>query len=177
MGTQKFSSGSSLNKLSEDIGYSIEELVNLTSNVQGHEYMKPLDYIILALFFFISLIIGVALGFDWKKICGKSDVETSKNEEGDLLKGKRNLSAYPVAMSLTAACMSAITVLGTPKEIYTNGTMYYWNAVTYLLVAIVVAQIFLPVLYPLEELSNGYEYFKYRFKNSLIEKIACFTFR
>lgn len=33
---------------------------------------------------------------------------------------------FPVALSLTVSFMSAITVLGTPSEVYLHGTMFWW---------------------------------------------------
>ena len=32
----------------------------------------------------------------------------------------------PVALSLAVSFMSAVTVLGTPSEVYKYGTMYWW---------------------------------------------------
>jgi Na+/proline symporter len=39
--------------------------------------------------------------------------------------GGREMPVFPVAMSLVASYMSAITVLGTPTEMYVFGTQYY----------------------------------------------------
>jgi len=43
----------------------------------------------------------------------------------DYLMGGRNMSMLPVALSLVASFISAITVQGEPAEIYTNGTQYW----------------------------------------------------
>jgi len=38
----------------------------------------------------------------------------------------RSMSPYPVAFSLCVSFLSAVTVLGTPAEVYIYGTMYIW---------------------------------------------------
>lgn len=70
-------------------------------------------------------------------------------ESDEQLTGGRTLSGVPVALSCTASFMSAVTILGTPVEIYNYGTMYYYSALTYLCVACIVAGVFLPVMYDL----------------------------
>ena len=68
----------------------------------------------------------------------------------------RSLSGWPVALSLTASFMSAITVLGTPAEVYTYGTMFWWFFLSYTLVAITTANVYVPVFYKLG-VSTTYE--------------------
>ena len=63
--------------------------------------------------------------------------------------GGRRLSVIPVALSLHASFMSAIFVLGTPAEIYLNGSMYAYIGLGYLIAAPVTAHFFLPVFYRL----------------------------
>jgi Na+/proline symporter len=43
----------------------------------------------------------------------------------DYLMGGRNMNMLPVALSLVASFISAITVQGEPAEIYTHGTQYW----------------------------------------------------
>jgi len=66
------------------------------------------------------------------------------------------MSGLPVALSLSVSFMSAITVLGTPAEAYRYGTMFWWFAVSYTIVALVTANVFVPVFYNLG-ISSTYE--------------------
>ena len=48
-----------------------------------------------------------------------------QNTTSEFLMAGRNMGVFPVAMSLLASFMSAITLLGTPAEVYQFGTMYW----------------------------------------------------
>ncbi|KFV56430.1 Sodium-coupled monocarboxylate transporter 1, partial [Gavia stellata] len=84
----------------------------------------------------------------------------------DFLMGGRSMSALPVALSLTASFMSAVTVLGTPAEIYRYGAIFCIFAITYGLVVLCSAEIFLPVFYKLG-ITSTYEYLELRFNKYL----------
>jgi sodium-coupled monocarboxylate transporter 8/12 len=56
--------------------------------------------------------------------------------------------------------MSAITLLGTPAEIYQYGSMYWFIGVSYFLVIPAAAYLYLPVFYGLE-LTSAYEVQQY----------------
>lgn len=104
------------------------------------------DYVVFALVLLISAAIGIYYAFKG------SSRETSK----DFLMGGRRMHAVPVALSLTASFMSAVTVLGTPAEVYRFGIMYYLFGLTYLLVVVISAEVFLPVFYKLK-ITSTYE--------------------
>merc|ERR1711942_285535 len=72
------------------------------------------------------------------------------------------MSVLPVTLSLLASFISAITLLGTPSEIFLNGTQYSILAFANIAVVPMAAYIFLPVLYPLR-LTSAYEYLELRF--------------
>ena len=57
------------------------------------------------------------------------------------------LSAWPVALSLTASFMSSITVISTPAEIYYYGTMFLWFLLSYILVSFIVNYLYMPFFY------------------------------
>ena len=63
------------------------------------------------------------------------------------------MNIIPVALSLHASFMSAIFVLGTPAEIYLNGSMYAYVGLGYCIAAPVTAHVFLPVFYRLNVMS------------------------
>ncbi|NXD80184.1 SC5A8 protein, partial [Halcyon senegalensis] len=114
------------------------------------------DYVVFAAMLLVSAIIGVYYA------CVGGGQKTSK----DFLMGGRSMSAVPVALSLTASFMSAVTVLGTPAEIYRYGAIFCIFAITYGLVVLCSAEIFLPVFYKLG-ITSTYEYLELRFNKYL----------
>lgn len=97
------------------------------------------DYVVFAAMLLISAIIGIYYAF----------VGGGQKTSKDFLTAGRSMSALPVALSLTASFMSAVTVLGTPAEIYRYGAVFCIFAITYALVVLCSAEIFLPVFYKL----------------------------
>ena len=97
------------------------------------------DYVVFAAMLLVSAVIGIYYAF------AGGGQKTSK----DFLMGGRSMTAVPVALSLTASFMSAVTVLGTPAEIYRHGAIFCIFAITYALVVLCSAEIFLPVFYRL----------------------------
>lgn len=97
------------------------------------------DYVVFAAMLLISAAIGIYYAF------AGGGQKTSK----EFLMGGRSMSALPVALSLTASFMSAVTVLGTPAEVYRFGARFTLFAITYTLVIILSAEVFLPVFYRL----------------------------
>ena len=57
------------------------------------------------------------------------------------------MSVLPVSLSLLASFMSAITLLGTPAEIYAYGTQYWLIWVGYCIMIPLVCLVFVPVFY------------------------------
>ena len=66
------------------------------------------------------------------------------------------MSPFPVSLSLLASFMSAITMLGTPAEMYNYTVMYWWISVSYLFVIAGAAHIYMPVFYQLK-VTSAYE--------------------
>ena len=67
-----------------------------------------------------------------------------------------------MTMSLVASFMSAITLLGTPKEVYVAGTQYCALVLSYPLVMAASAYWYMPVFYKLN-VSTSYEVGTYLF--------------
>ncbi|XP_063165397.1 sodium-coupled monocarboxylate transporter 1-like [Candoia aspera] len=80
----------------------------------------------------------------------------------DFLMADRNLSCWPVSFSLTSSVMSALTVLGTPAEIYRFGSVYIVFAFSYAIMVVISAEVFLPVFYRLG-ITSAYEYLELRY--------------
>ncbi|KAM5336704.1 sodium-coupled monocarboxylate transporter 1 isoform 1-T1 [Glossophaga mutica] len=110
------------------------------------------DYVVFAGMLLISAVIGIYYAF-----AGRSQ-QTSK----DFLMGGRRMTAVPVALSLTASFMSAVTVLGTPTEVYRFGAIVSLFGLAYLLVVVISAEVYLPVFYKLG-ITSTYEYLELRF--------------
>ena len=96
------------------------------------------DYFILALNLCISAGIGVYYA------CTGGKQSTTR----EFLLADRNMSPFPVAMSLVASFISAITVLGTPAEAYVFGSMFWMYGFAYIGAGI-IAFIFMPTFYSL----------------------------
>ncbi|NXM42660.1 SC5A8 protein, partial [Gymnorhina tibicen] len=114
------------------------------------------DYVVFAAMLLISAIIGIYYAF----------VGGGQKTSKDFLMAGRSMTAVPVALSLTASFMSAVTVLGTPAEIYRYGAIFCIFAITYGLVVLCSAEIFLPVFYKLG-ITSTYEYLELRFNKYL----------
>ena len=95
------------------------------------------DYVVFVLVLVISAAIGLFYGFRG------GGQKTTK----DFLMGGRSMSVLPVSLSLLASFMSAITLLGTPAEIYAYGTQYWLIWVGYCIMIPLVCLVFVPVFY------------------------------
>lgn len=104
------------------------------------------DYVIFAAILVISAAIGFY--FAWKDRKEKSITS--------FLLADRNMSPFPVALSLLASFMSAVTLLGTPAEMYNYTTMYWWIGLGYLLVIAGASHIYIPVFWNLG-VTSAYE--------------------
>jgi len=104
------------------------------------------DYIIFGGTLLVSTFIGFYYAFKDRKI---TDTKLFL-----LAGGKMNFG--PVSMSLLASFMSAITLLGTPAEMYNFGTMYMWIGLSYAGAIAMAAHIYVPIFYQLK-LTSCYE--------------------
>ncbi|XP_067673778.1 sodium-dependent multivitamin transporter-like [Haliotis asinina] len=114
------------------------------------------DYVIFAGILVISASIGVFYAIRDRK----------KNNLRQFLMAGKDMNAIPVALSLLASFMSAITLLGTPAEMYNFTTVYWWIGVSYFFVIAASAHIFIPIFYNLK-VTSAYEYLEYRFGKTI----------
>ncbi|XP_021359993.1 sodium-coupled monocarboxylate transporter 2-like [Mizuhopecten yessoensis] len=110
------------------------------------------DYVLFGALLFICAGIGLFYAIKDRK---------RSNTKEYLLAGG-NMSAIPVALSLLASFMSAITLLGTPAEMYNYTTIYWWIGLGYFFTIALAAHIYLPVFYRLR-ITSAYEYLGLRF--------------
>lgn len=80
----------------------------------------------------------------------------------DFFLGGRNIKALPVAISLVAADMSAISYMGAPAWSFRFNLELFWVNLSYLVAIPVVMYLFLPFYMKLK-LYTGYEYLERRF--------------
>ncbi|GFT24651.1 putative sodium-dependent multivitamin transporter [Nephila pilipes] len=110
------------------------------------------DYIIFACMLMVSAGIGVYFRFSGGK---------QKTTDEYLLAGK-DMSILPVAFSLMASFLSAITVIGVPAEMYRFGIHLAYLNIGYVVGMVVTAYVSLPVFFELNA-STAYEYLDKRF--------------
>uniref|UniRef100_A0A6Q2XBL9 Uncharacterized protein n=1 Tax=Esox lucius TaxID=8010 RepID=A0A6Q2XBL9_ESOLU len=113
------------------------------------------DYAVFALMLLVSAVIGVYY----------ATVGRGQSSSKEFLMGGRRMTAIPVALSLTASFMSAITVLATPAEVYQYGASFGLFSLSYVLVVVFCSEIFLPVFYRLD-ITSTYEYLEMRFNKA-----------
>ena len=98
------------------------------------------DYVIFALILIVSAGIGVFYAIR----------DRHRKSLQEFLLAGRNMSVAPVALSLVASFMSAITLLGSPAEMYNYSTMFWWIGLSYVFVAYGAAHIYIPIFYNLK---------------------------
>ncbi|XP_071111603.1 sodium-coupled monocarboxylate transporter 1-like [Haliotis cracherodii] len=89
-----------------------------------------------------------------------------KATSDDILMGGRDIGVFPIAMSLMASFMSAITVLGTPTEMYNNNTSFWIASWAMIPTAVMTNHVFLPFFHKLN-LTSAYEYLENRFNRAV----------
>ncbi|XP_019638106.1 PREDICTED: sodium-coupled monocarboxylate transporter 1-like [Branchiostoma belcheri] len=122
------------------------------------------DYVVFSLMICVSAGIGIYYAFSG------GGQKTTK----EFLLADRQMHVVPVAMSLMASFMSAITVLGTPAEVYTHGTMFWMFWITYIFMIVISAHLYMPVFFNLG-VTSAYEYLERRF-SVVVRRLGCATF-
>ncbi|XP_069124076.1 sodium-coupled monocarboxylate transporter 1-like isoform X2 [Argopecten irradians] len=90
-------------------------------------------------------------------------IRDRKNTDADeFLLGGRNIHYLPVSLSLLSSFISAITLLGTPAEVYLYNTMYWWISIGFLITGMGAAHIFIPIFYNLK-VTSIFQYIEMRF--------------
>ncbi|XP_030378949.1 putative sodium-dependent multivitamin transporter [Scaptodrosophila lebanonensis] len=110
------------------------------------------DYTILAVVLIISILIGIYYRFAGSK----------QSTTREYLLAGRSMSVTPVAFSLMASFMSAVTILGVSMENYQYGTMFVIINISYIVGTPIAAYLILPVFYRLKT-ASVYEYLELRF--------------
>lgn len=119
-----------------------EEMENAKEKVQ----FGTVDFVVFGVMLLLSAIIGIYHAFTGGR------QRTTK----EFLFANRGMMGIPVALSLLASFMSAITILGVPSEIYIFGTQYWLIIASYVILFPSVALIFVPVFRAVD-ISSSYE--------------------
>ncbi|KAK9507612.1 hypothetical protein O3M35_007432 [Rhynocoris fuscipes] len=114
------------------------------------------EYSVFTAMMGLSAATGVYFGF----IKGGQDTVS-----GYMLGGKQ-MTVFPIAMSLISSFTSSNTLLGVPWEIYTYGTQYLMGVLANVAVGCFSCFVILPVFYKLQLISL-YEYFELRFSKKI----------
>lgn len=114
--------------------------------MNGKVQFGTVDFVVFGAMLLLSATIGIYHAFTGGK------QRTTK----EFLFANRGMMGIPVALSLLASFMSAITILGVPSEIYTYGTQYWLIIASYVILFPSVALIFVPVFRAVE-ISSSYE--------------------
>ncbi|CAG0882593.1 unnamed protein product [Darwinula stevensoni] len=122
------------------------------------------DYALFVGSLLLALLIGVYQA--WK---GRKD--TAK----ELVVASKGLSLTPITLSLVATYLSAVLLLGTPAEIYANGTEWWVQIIGYCIGIPLATVVFLPIFYPLKPTSI-FEYFELRYRSKMVRTFASLLF-
>ena len=112
------------------------------------------EYAVLTFILLFSALIGVF--FAWR---GQSSTR-------EFLLASKQMGLFPTTMSIACSFISAITLLGTPAEMYVYGTQYWVIGLAYPFVLAATAHCYLPVLYKLQD-SSAHMYLQRRFNRQV----------
>ena len=114
--------------------------VDVMANSLELRVFSGADYAVFACTLLISSGIGV-----YHALTGGRQRTTS-----EFLLADRNMNPIPVAISLVASFISAITFLGTPAENYIYGCMFWLYGLAYILTGLFTWRGFMPVFFRLK---------------------------
>uniref|UniRef100_A0AAR2KL28 Solute carrier family 5 member 6 n=1 Tax=Pygocentrus nattereri TaxID=42514 RepID=A0AAR2KL28_PYGNA len=115
-------------------------------------YFTTVDFVLFALLLVASMVIGL-----YYALSGGRQRTTQ-----EFLLADRSMKCLPLSLSLMASFQSAVAIVGTPAEVYANGTQYWFIGCSYILGLLIPAHIFIPVFYRLQ-LNSAYQYLELRF--------------
>ncbi|XP_055948477.1 putative sodium-dependent multivitamin transporter [Argiope bruennichi] len=110
------------------------------------------DYVVIGLTLVISTAIGITFQFTGNR---------QKTTREYLLAGK-NMSIFPVVMSITVTMLSAVTIIGTPMETYRFGLKFALLLVPFSIGTVLAALIITPVYFNCR-VSTTYEFLEIRY--------------
>lgn len=115
------------------------------------------DYIVIAATLLVPLGIGVLFAIK----------DSNKATRDVYLLGERRMSLLPVTLSLFATYVSAISLMGSPTDIYTYGSMFIIIHLGFGLAFMIGAFTMVPLMHPLR-VTSIYEYLQRRFDSTTV---------
>ncbi|XP_046554578.1 sodium-coupled monocarboxylate transporter 1-like [Haliotis rubra] len=110
------------------------------------------DYVLFSLTLAVSA--GIGLFFAIKD---RNNVNSK-----EFLFGGKDMYVLPVAMSLLVTFLSALTLLGTPAEMYNYTTMFWWLCLAFVCAMVLASVVFTPFFYNLQ-VTSVFQYLELRF--------------
>ncbi|XP_068153303.1 sodium-coupled monocarboxylate transporter 2-like [Drosophila tropicalis] len=110
------------------------------------------DYTVFALVLSISAAIGVYFGFFNK----------GEDTTDEYLMGGKRMKTIPIAISLVASQLSAISIMTIPAEMYSYGIHWFFNVIFMIVIIPILNYMVIPVFYN-NNLTSCYEYLEIRF--------------
>ncbi|XP_071093128.1 sodium-coupled monocarboxylate transporter 1-like isoform X1 [Haliotis cracherodii] len=108
--------------------------------------------------FVISLVMSAGIGIFYALKGGR------QKTTGEFLMGNRDLQILPASVSILVSFLSAITILGTAAEMYTNGTEYFLYVFGMVFGIVLATVLYIPLFYP-HGFTSSFEYLEKRFKS------------
>uniref|UniRef100_A0A672NSA9 Sodium-dependent multivitamin transporter n=1 Tax=Sinocyclocheilus grahami TaxID=75366 RepID=A0A672NSA9_SINGR len=133
-------------------GPAVPYLSSLNMDPTGQKYFTIIDYVIFALLLVASMAIGLYYAFTGGR----------QSTTQEFMYADRSMKCLPLSLSLMATFQSAVAIIGTPAEVYANGTQYWFIGCCYILGLLIPAHIFIPMFYRLH-LTSVYQYLELRF--------------
>lgn len=112
----------------------------------GAMHFTTIDFVVFGMLLVISLAIGLYHAFSGGR----------QRTTQEFLMANRSMTSLPLALSLMATFQSAVAIVGTPAEIFINGTQYWFIGCAYMVGLLIPAHIFIPVFYRLH-LNSAYQ--------------------
>uniref|UniRef100_A0A2C9KCI3 Sodium-coupled monocarboxylate transporter 1 n=1 Tax=Biomphalaria glabrata TaxID=6526 RepID=A0A2C9KCI3_BIOGL len=125
--------------------------------MSGNVGLQIADYVVIAVMLFIPLAVGVFFAIK----------DAKKTNRDEYLFGGRKMSMLPVALSIFATFMSAISMMGIPTEVYYYGAMHTTFQIGFALSFLIGYVTMIPLIYPLH-LTSIYQYLRLRFQSELV---------
>ncbi|KAG5265808.1 hypothetical protein AALO_G00246590 [Alosa alosa] len=122
----------------------------------GVKHFSTIDFVVFGMLLVISVSIGLYHAFSGGR----------QRTTQEFLMADRSMSCLPLALSLMATFQSAVAIVGTPAEIFYNGTQYWFIGCAYFLGLLIPAHIFIPIFYRLR-LNSAYQYLELRFSKTV----------
>ncbi|KAK7508623.1 hypothetical protein BaRGS_00000189, partial [Batillaria attramentaria] len=113
------------------------------------------DYVVTVACLLVSLGIGVFFAV----------FHGGQKTKEEYLLGNRRMSLAPVCLSLFVTFQSAISLIGSPADIYITGTMVFYNSVGIAFSYVIGYFTVVPLIYPLH-VTSVYEYLGRRFQST-----------